>query len=292
MNRTIRAYLELIRLPNLFTAMADVVAGYLYIGGDVQNFAKLIPLVLTSLCLYAGGVALNDACDLQTDRTERPARPIPSERIRLGSALTLSLLLLTCGVALAFAQSSQTGFVASSIVTCIVLYDTVLKRTWLAPSLMGLCRAGNLCLGFSCVTLLANPSMVVPLCLMWLYVTSVTTFARRETVPSSPLRLRLATVGVCLAVGCLSVLAILLEDAQPMFLAGVVALVILLGQAGFRAAATGQPGDVQSAVKLFILSIILFDACLVWSSAGLIAALALSLLVLPTWLMGRLFRMT
>lgn len=292
MNRTIKAYLELIRLPNLCTAVADVVAGYLYVGGDVQNISKLIPLALTSVCLYAGGVALNDVCDLKTDRSEQPARPIPSGRVRPGSALILSILLLTGGLSLACVQSMRVGYVATSIVICIVLYDVILKRTFLAPSIMGLCRAGNLCLGLSYATFLVSPQLWIPVFLMWLYVTSVTTFARRETVQASPFRLHLATIGVCLAVGCLSVLVILLNDAQPMFLTGIITLVILLGRVGFRAATTGQPSSVQSAVTLFILSIILFDACLVWSSAGIAPALSLSLLVLPTWLLGRLFRMT
>ena len=56
-----RAYLELVRLPNLFTAVGDIVAGYLIVAGGVDvSWGVLAILNASSVCFYAGGVVLND----------------------------------------------------------------------------------------------------------------------------------------------------------------------------------------------------------------------------------------
>ena len=82
-----RAYLELVRLPNLFTAVGDIVAGYLVVSRGVDvSWGVLAILIASSVCFYAGGVVLNDYFDRDVDAVERPERPIPSGRIREGSA--------------------------------------------------------------------------------------------------------------------------------------------------------------------------------------------------------------
>ena len=60
--RRIRTYFELIRFPNIFTAMADILAGT-WIAGMVLNqsyFSQIILLMLASACIYASGIILND----------------------------------------------------------------------------------------------------------------------------------------------------------------------------------------------------------------------------------------
>ena len=56
----IRPYLELIRPPNLVTAAADPLAGFLLAGGSLHGYDTIIPLIVVSVCLYAAGVVLND----------------------------------------------------------------------------------------------------------------------------------------------------------------------------------------------------------------------------------------
>ncbi|MCP1311526.1 hypothetical protein [Paenibacillus tyrfis] len=54
-----KACLELVRLPNLFTAMADIMAGGWIAYVSWQNFqiGALLSLIISSACLYAMGVA-------------------------------------------------------------------------------------------------------------------------------------------------------------------------------------------------------------------------------------------
>ena len=92
-----KAYLQLIRLPNVFTAAADSLAGWLLVRGSLEETGHWVPLVLASACTYAGGIALNDVCDIEIDRVERPGRPLPSGRISLPIARTLAILLLFSG---------------------------------------------------------------------------------------------------------------------------------------------------------------------------------------------------
>ena len=106
-------YLELLRLPNVFTAVADVVMGFFFVQApwafshDPQR--SLLPvgvwtvglLAAASALLYSAGMVLNDVFDIELDRQEQPYRPLPSGRIPLSSARWLGWQLLTLGIMLA-----------------------------------------------------------------------------------------------------------------------------------------------------------------------------------------------
>jgi 4-hydroxybenzoate polyprenyltransferase len=82
-------WLRLMRLPNLATAAADSMAGYLVVSGlqAVQwPPAACLLAVLASLGFYAAGMVLNDVYDVAIDRAERPERPLPSGAIPVGRA--------------------------------------------------------------------------------------------------------------------------------------------------------------------------------------------------------------
>src|SRR5580658_10015137 len=89
MIRKITSYFQLIRLPNVLTAAADSLAGWLLAMGSVSEPNRWLPLVSASMVLYASGTALNDVFDVEIDRAERPGRPLPSGRISWRVALWL-----------------------------------------------------------------------------------------------------------------------------------------------------------------------------------------------------------
>jgi len=291
-NGKLRAYLDLVRLPNLFTAAADVLAGFLYSGGKLEQWTELVGLAAASVFLYAGGVALNDVCDVERDLEERPQRPIPSGRISRRAARRLAMGLLVIGFGFATVTSTRAAMIAGWLIVAIVLYDAVLKSTPVAPAVMGLCRALNLALGMHASGSLWTTTAVAPMGLMWLYITSATFFARHEAGAISGLRLTAGTVGVCAAVSGLSVLAWIVPNARLSFLwlAGLLALE--LAYLGFQAAAKRSPQTVQSAVKMFVISLIFFDACIAWTALGPLAGLLPASLILPTICFARIFRVT
>ncbi len=307
MRRKLLAYLDLVRIPNVFTAVADIIAGFLYVGCGPGDWLTLLLLGGASSCLYGGGAALNDVRDVERDTRERPSRPIPSGRVSRHAALGLAVVLLAAGLAFSAAVSGKAAVVAALLVASIVLYDTVFKSTVLAPSLMGLCRGLNLSLAMSSAPDLWDGRTIVPVALMWLYATSVTFFARDEAagagarmdsrtsmVSGTSMRGRLlaGTAGICLAVGGLAGLCWVIHDVRVEYLGLVALMGLTLGYRGFAAAANPQPLQVQRAVKTFVVSFIAFDTCIAWASQGPLAALAVAVIILPTILLGRLFRVT
>ena len=158
----LQSYLELLRLPNVFTAVADVAMGFFFVqaawafSDDPQQ--SLLPIGLwtvgllaaASALLYSAGMVLNDVFDIELDRQEQPDRPLPSGRIPLSSARWLGWQLLTLGIMLAsgaavmlqksppartdnFVLSWLPAIVAAALAVLIVLYNAGLKRTPWAP---------------------------------------------------------------------------------------------------------------------------------------------------------------
>ena len=94
------AWLQLVRLPNAFTALADVMMGFLVTHGNLQHAGEFATLCCTSLSFYWAGMVLNDVYDVEIDRRERPERPIPSGRISLATARFVGYVLLFNGLLL------------------------------------------------------------------------------------------------------------------------------------------------------------------------------------------------
>lgn len=282
----VRAYLELVRLPNLFTAVADVTAGFAFGGGNVSDWPLLLWLSVSSVCLYAGGVALNDACDAAIDGDERPDRPIPSGRVSPSAARRLAVTLLAMGIAFSMLASISSGFVAIALVGCVVLYDAVLKRNAVAPAIMGLCRALNFCLPLAGLEVLSGDAgQVLPLAAIWLYVTALTYFAQGEAalpVARRP-RLSIGTFGVCLAAVSLVGLHWTLPAPHDAFLVGVAVVVIALGFGGASAVMRPDPASIQRSVRVFVMLLVGLDVCIAWASRGIgVAAAVAGLLVLAS----------
>lgn len=292
MNARLRAYFDLVRLPNVVTAPADILAGFLYAGGRLECWRSAVLLGCASACLYGGGVTLNDLCDVGRDAEERPDRPIPSGRVSQRSAWWLAVALMTIGVALAGAHSPRAAGVACLLVVSIVLYDAVLKSTALASPLMGWCRTLNLGLGMTGAATTFSKGLLAPLALLFLYVTFLTLFARREAARSHQRHLLAATAGVVLSVLGVMAMGFVVHDGQVGLVAVVSLLALTLGSTGLRAARSADPRQVQAAVRMFVLSIVLFDACIVWAARGPWPAVAVAALLLPAVGLARMFRVT
>ncbi len=144
------AWLRLIRVAALPTALADVWLGAAVVGQF--NSLNLVWLSAISLALYTAGMILNDVCDVKIDRVENPTRPLPSGQISLTDARILGTVLLFGGVAGAFALGQGTAGAAVILALLIISYNFLLKSTPLGPVNMGLCRALNVALGMSIIT--------------------------------------------------------------------------------------------------------------------------------------------
>ena len=77
MGESFRTWGRLLRLSLAPTAIADVVCGGVLSGSAGHAGLDIFRLVLASLCIYHGGMALNDWADREEDARVRPDRPLP-----------------------------------------------------------------------------------------------------------------------------------------------------------------------------------------------------------------------
>lgn len=180
-NGSLHAWLELLRLPNLFTVPGDILAGWA-LGG--QGGGLPWGALLASLCLYAAGLLWNDLFDLRIDAHERPSRPLPSGRVPYRHALLAALALSALGPLLAL----NAWPVAGILLALILFYDALAKRfAGLGVITMGACRGANLLLGVA-VACPGGPGVWPPLAwlaagLMMAYIIGVSIVARNEANP-------------------------------------------------------------------------------------------------------------
>lgn len=284
-----RAYAQLIRLPNVFTAFADIAVGALAIQRLTPEhpWQPVLWLFAASPCLYSAGMVWNDYFDVEQDRRERPFRPLPSGRISMAAAAGCGTVLMVLGVLFAFLTNRTSGGLALALVVAIFFYDAWLKRTWAGPVGMGTCRFVNVLLGFSAVPGLLAWA-VLPALVVGLYIVGVTWFARTEARTSKRTNLTAAAV-VILAAVCLALpvpAALPPDTASPLFPYLLVALGFLVGVPVVRAINQPVPARVQAAVKRAIFGLIVLDTVLATGLAGTIGLVILFLL-LPALYLGR-----
>jgi hypothetical protein len=289
----LRAYLELVRPPNLFTAAADVLAAYLTIvpARGTLDIQQLSWLLISTVCLYGGGVVLNDYFDEAVDRVERPERPLPSGRVSRPAAGWLAGGLLFLG-ALAAAQVGPLSLaVALAIALSAAFYDAIGKRTILGPLNMGFCRFLNLLLGVSAAPALVPDRVSLALLLM-VHVTGVTVLSRGEVWGGQ----RGATLVMLAALATVvtSTAALGLGGRLPdlSYLVFLAAFILAVGLPTARVYVQPSPRHVGLAVKWGVLGLVLLDASFAAAYTGLAGGLVVAALLLPSMLIARLLAVT
>jgi len=292
----LKPYAQLMRLPNVFTAFADICMGALAAHILPDKWLAFVLLLLSSGCLYCAGMVWNDFFDIDQDRKERPFRPIPSGRVPRERAgrLGAGLLLMGIGLAtLAGVSASDWNWqplaVALALVVAILLYDAWLKRTWAGPLGMGSCRFLNVLLGVTVAADGAAPWSVHAAAVVGLYIVGVTWFARTEARASKQSTLSAAALVMLAALLLALPLPLWLQppdSSSPLFPYLLVALGLFVGIPASEALARPAPAQVQVAVKRAIMGLVLLDAVMATALAGTIGLVILILLV-PAMYLGR-----
>lgn len=309
---SLSAYAALVRVPNLFTAPPDVLAGAALAvagagasasAGGTTSPATARPatgagLAVASVLLYAAGTTLNDYFDAPEDAEQRPERPIPSGAVARESALALGVALLAGGVALAaFAAGERAGLVAATLAAAIVLYDGVLKDTAAGFLAMGTTRGLNVTLGLAGVGVglgsLPSWTLAVPV-VVTAYVAGVTFMAAGETEGGNREAVAVAAAGM-LAAGVAATIIPELAGAD-----GSRAMVTFVLAAGFllwsgrplgRALSEPVPETVGPAVGKCVLGLVLLDAAFA-TVAGLGWGLLVAVFFPAALLAARMFDVT
>jgi hypothetical protein len=292
-----RSYLRLLRIPNVFTSFANVVAGVcLARGGRFEQHDLWI--VLASGCLYCAGMVWNDYYDRDIDAEERPERPIPSGEVTPFAAAALGGGLFGLGLALASMHGVLPLICAVLLCTTILLYDASLKAGVLGPWAMGSCRSLNVWLGMSVAQ--DGLGWLAPLPLvLGLFTVLITQLSRFEVGGTAVARLQatlngfsgLALIGGLALVGCG-----LLRSSGPL---GWLLAAALFGYVLWRGRSllvplreSASPPLLGRAIGGGILLMPAIDAAFVAASGAPLAAAAVLAFIAPAWLLKRWYYLT
>ncbi|MDB4460324.1 UbiA family prenyltransferase [Mariniblastus sp.] len=319
-------WLRLLRLSALPTAISNILMAFLLVHQTWTPTLELCLLVLASSLLYSSGMVLNDVFDIEIDRIQRPSRPLPSGKISHQTAKTVGYLLLFLGVLVASLAGwigsgsnpylptspfTRATLIAILLAACILLYNGALKRTLLAPFLMGSCRGLNVLLGTSTLIPLATgmttsaspPTFLsIPLIAWWVSISigtlicGVTLLGRNEAVESQkrlPLFIACGFIiagitGIGSVVYCPMDLKLptVIKQFYPLIVA-VISLTIIRRVVG--AAVVATPSAIQTGVISVLRSLIILDAviCFLAAPGSQHYALIVLSLLIPNILLSR-----
>lgn len=282
---------KFVRLPNVFTAFADIAMAGCVVGGSP---GVVLLLAIASGSLYLAGMAFNDLFDRHDDAKSQPFRPIPSGAIGVRSAWQVAHALMIVGLVIAglvtwlchsFGSWPDALTVAGLLAIAILLYDGWLKRTPAGPIGMGLCRFLNVWLGLSAGAIDVNLGLHLA-ATVGLYIVGVTWFSRTEEATSRR--------GQLIGATAVMITAGLLALAIPMHLTSVLgaypylltAVGIFVGGPLATAIAKPTSGHVRNAVKRSIFGLVLLDAVMATAFIGW-WGLLIALLLVPAIVIGK-----
>ncbi len=266
----LKGYLRLTRPANLPTAVADILAGASIAGifsvadssrlFDTHIVQSLILLIISSVCLYAGGVVLNDFFDRDLDAIERPERPIPSKVVSAKNAFIFGALLLVIAILTAFLVNDRCGFLAVLLALAILIYDTLSKHhVFFGPLTMGLCRGLNLLLGMA---ILGNPTYwalgIIPV----VYIAAITLVSQGEVQGSNKHNVRFASVLYGLVILSILLLGLYKSINFVTVLPFVALFAFLIYKPLLKSYKYNSPENIKAAVKAGVISLIVMDAAL------------------------------
>ncbi|MEC8555417.1 MAG: UbiA family prenyltransferase [Planctomycetota bacterium] len=301
---SLKDWMQLVRLPAVFTLFSNVLAATVLIAGDFGTWSAVVPTALASLAAYWAGMVLNDVVDLEEDRRHRSKRPLAAGRIspviagHVGTALLMICPILILGVTVFHTSQplwQGAAFAASvALSICVRAYNSGLKPTLFGPLLMGSCRALNI-LMVGCTVLCVSEQAEMPQPLLYfaaaigVYILGVTVLAGKEELENSDSAALL--LGLVLQVVGLGLIAFLTRwetrgiawpaspnGAFPLLL-GLISMTVM--HRCLKAIIEPKSSRVQLAVKHSLLTLILIDASVVVMWAGPVYGCIVVALLIP-----------
>ncbi len=133
---TLYAFFQLARPINGVIASVSVVLGAFLAKGSIDPPVNAAIIAVAAFLLLSAGNALNDFYDVEADRINKPARPIPSGRVKRRSALIFAVVLFTIGTGLGLSVNWAAFSIACIVSVFLVLYTLTLRRLLLIGNLV------------------------------------------------------------------------------------------------------------------------------------------------------------
>jgi hypothetical protein len=297
----LRQYLTLFRLPNVFTAPSNILAGY-YAVVEPANASGLHLgiLIICSILLYLSGIVLNDYFDIEVDRRERPLRPLPAGTVSKRKVLLIGIVFIIAANFISLLVSTSTFIIAAILSGTIVSYDYRMKYSVYGPGMMGAARALNVMLGSSPIFLttvlnINNSARIAVVTIsLFVFVFAISRLSRKEIDETDKVRTAKGSFLMIFAVLAI----IIVSGLVGVFLKDLfanLALFAIIMIITFKPLLQRQPlssKDIQRTIKTMVLSIIVLDSAFVSGSAGTAYGLVTVMLIMPAIILSRKFYVT
>jgi len=126
--RTLSGFIALTRPVNALISFLSIGMGAL-VTGTLEPGSKVLLAAFSGTLVGSAGNAINDYCDVEIDRINKPRRPIPSGRVSREQALYFAMALFASGVGLAVGIGLEAILLAVGASLLLVAYSFWLKRT-------------------------------------------------------------------------------------------------------------------------------------------------------------------
>ncbi|WP_086931533.1 UbiA family prenyltransferase [Agarilytica rhodophyticola] len=275
----------LIRLPNSFTVIANIVAASLIGSQGHIDLTVFFILLLASLCFYHGGMVLNDCLDIAEDKLTQPHRPLVSGKISTSFAWILATVLMGVATLLPLLLSQAVFLVAVLLAISIVAYNFSPRESLFGCVLMGACRSLNWLLP---LVAFGTWKEYAPYAfLVGIYVMSLTFLSRDENYADRRWLVVLSVSSLLLG----GIYFLWAFDSESPFYwfkcAIVVAGLLLLFAKIMQLLKDYRPENIRAVVMFFIIGMIPLDACLVFVAGYYWQAIFLLALIIPSKLLAR-----
>ena len=298
-NVSVRDYLVLVRLPNLFTLPSNILVGMAAISSlafTLTSFTQFLLLVTISVLLYCVGIVLNDLYDFDIDKKERPNRPLPSGKISRRSAIVLVTIFSTLALILSLQVSFSTLVISTILFSVIFGYDKYLKNTQAGPFTIASARVMNILLGTS-VSLRSVDSysqivtLTFVLIITFVYVSLIGFISRYEVHGfSDNTKLLLPPAIVATVISSIILFSLMgFFKLESLIILSLFSFIMIIS---FSRIYRRDSGRTQQIVRNMILSIIVLDSTFLTGIIGIELGLIVLTLMAPLLVLANKMYMT
>lgn len=298
-NVSIKDYLALVRLPNLFTLPSNILVGMATVSSlafTLTSFTQFLLLVTISVLLYCVGIVLNDLYDFDIDKKERPNRPLPSGKISRRSAIVLVAIFSTIALILSVQVSFSTLVISSILFSVIFGYDKYLKNTHAGPFTIASARVMNILLGTS-VSLRSVDSysqivtLTFVLIITFVYVSLIGFISRYEVHGfSDNTKLLLPPAIVATVISSIILFTLMgFFKLESLIILSLFSFIMIIS---FSRIYRRDSGRTQQIVRNMILSIIVLDSTFLTGIIGIELGLVVLTLMAPLLVLANKMYMT
>jgi len=282
-----KEYLQLIRLPGIFTAFSNVLIGYFFAISLNPQFDELPLLLITSGLFFSAGMIFNDYFDFKADQKNRPHRPLPSGKISKRTALYSGIIFLIIGNIVSFHIGTQTLLISLCMTGLILLYNYKTKfYPFIGIFNLSIIRFLNVILGFSIISLsLEIIYYGIPIAI---FIGGISFLAKYEMRASIVLHRRFNMILNVITITFVGILII--NDFQIEFMIFFCIFSFFSLYSFFQK--DFSMSNIQKLVNIQILSIIFLDATLIVLLSSFYYGILISLFFIPAYFIGKKIYLT